>query len=161
MVFNIVIILLLLYGIYDGYRLGLAHEILRVVGFMFSLLIALFYARDFGQAIFANSNLVNNPLLCNSISFFILFLLAGVLARIIISLVDKITYIPLVHEVNAFGGAVIGFLIAYLSVLFILNVIAVLPNNQIKEQYNQSNVSEFIVHKTPLISHQLFKKWLR
>lgn len=69
MLFNIIIILLFVYGIYDGYRRGLVNEILRIVGFMFSLLFSLYYARDLSQAIFGHSSMINDQILSNSISF--------------------------------------------------------------------------------------------
>lgn len=161
MLFNIIIFLLLIYGAYDGYHRGLAQEILRIVGFLFSLFVSLYFSRDLSQAIFANSILINNQILCNSISFFIIFLISGIFVRMIISIVDKITHIPVINQLNAAGGTIIGLIIAYVSVLFILNVISVLPSNQITKQYHQSSVAEFIVNKTPIISHDLYEKWLR
>ncbi|GAA6112449.1 MAG: CvpA family protein [Apilactobacillus sp.] len=161
MLFNIIIILLFVYGIYDGYRRGLVHEILRIVGFMFSLLFSLYYARDLSQAIFGHSSLINDQILSNSISFFILFMLSGIIVRIVISIVDKLTHIPVIHQINSIGGTVVGLVIAYLTILFILNVISVLPDNQITQQYEKSSIANFMVNKTPVLSHDLYEKWLR
>ncbi|UQS85201.1 CvpA family protein [Apilactobacillus apisilvae] len=161
MLFTIIISLILLFSIYNGYRKGLAQEIIRIIGFLLTLLFSLIYSRTLTNVLFAHTNIINNRLLCNSISFFIIFIFLWIIVRVIIRLIDQFTSIPVIHELNSFGGGLMSFIISYLMIFLILNIILVLPDDNLKKQYYDSKAATFIVNKTPLLSHDLYKKWLR
>ncbi|GAA6237534.1 CvpA family protein [Apilactobacillus micheneri] len=161
MLFTIIISLILIFSIYSGYKKGLAQEIIRIIGFLATLLLSLLYSRNLSDILFSHTNIISNHLLCNSISFLILFIILSVVVRFIMRIINHVTSIPVIHELNSFGGALISFIISYFMIFLILNIILVLPDNNIKKQYYDSKVATFVVNRTPLLSHDLYKKWLR
>ncbi|WP_369346897.1 CvpA family protein [Apilactobacillus ozensis] len=63
-----------------GYKLGLVHELLTLVGYLISWVIALIYANDFTNFIKIDK-ITSNHMLSNAISFFIIFILMWILVR--------------------------------------------------------------------------------
>lgn len=161
MIFNALIVIVFIFNIHNGFKEGLVKAILKLVARIIALLIAFWYAKDLSQFIFSQTDLARDSLACNGISFLIIFLIVVIGFKIIIRFINQITRLPLLHQVNSLSGAILSFVVTYLLMFLILNVVITIPNDYLFNQYHNSSIAGFIVNETPMISHEIFQKWLR
>ncbi|WP_369404686.1 CvpA family protein [Secundilactobacillus odoratitofui] len=72
---------------------------------------------------------------------------------------NLITRLPLIHSVNALLGAATSFIVRYLLIFLILNILLLFPSQWVQQQYQVSSIAQSIVKKTPVMSKQLMKQW--
>jgi uncharacterized membrane protein required for colicin V production len=161
MIFNILIVIIFILNVQNGFKEGLVKAILKFIARIIEVLISFWYAKDLSQLIFSQTDLAHNYLGCNGISFFIIFLTTVIGFKIIIRFVDNVTRLPLLHQVNSLGGAILSFVVTYLLMFLILSILITIPNDYLVNQYHDSVIAEFIVNKTPMISHEVLQKLLR
>lgn len=81
------------------------------------------------------------------------------IVRLLSDLLSPITRLPLLHQLNALLGAAADLLIKYLFIFILLNFLLMFPDQSIQEQYQQSDVSQWIVKKTPILSDKMIQIW--
>lgn len=172
---NLIIIVLLLFGILMGLKRGFILQTLHLVGFITAFVIAtLYYAKlaphltlwipypDLtGEGAFA-SFLQMFPLktgFYNAISFAIIFFSVKVILQIIASMLDFVAELPILNIFNRMFGAILGFLEIYLILFIILFILALTPVASIQEWINNSSVALNIIESTPYLSDKIEGLW--
>ncbi len=95
----------------------------------------------------------------NAIAFAIIFFATKIILQIIASMLDFVAELPILHAVNRWLGAVLGFAEVYLLIFIVLYILALTPVSEIQAWINQSAVALFIVEHTPFLSEQVKSLW--
>ncbi|MGG0275385.1 CvpA family protein [Bacillus rhizoplanae] len=171
---DIIIIVLLVMGFLLGLRRGLVLQLVKLVSFIIAYLVAYWYCKDLAPALqkiipypFKPETNVPNWIDANSmetifyqaIAFIALFIITKIALTLLGQLLNMFTEIPVLKQVNALGGAILGFLEVYI-ILFVLIVIGtILPVEQVQTSLNTSTISKAIVNDTPILSEKVKELW--
>lgn len=172
---NLILIVLLLFGFLMGLKRGFVLQVFHLVGFIGSFIIAILYYKDLASKIslwipYPNISgegswavfLDNLPLetaFYNAVSFILIFLASKIILQIIASMLDFVSYIPLLSTINKFGGAILGFLEVYLYVFILLYILALTPVMAIQTRIQDSSIALFIIEHTPYLSDKMRSLW--
>ncbi|MFD0768264.1 CvpA family protein [Bacillus sp. CGMCC 1.60114] len=171
---DIIIIVLLVMGFLLGLRRGLVLQLVKLASFIIAYLVAYWYCKDLAPALqkiipypFKQEVNVPNWIDANSmetvfyqaIAFIALFIITKIALTLLGQLLNMFTEIPVLKQVNALGGAILGFLEVYI-ILFVLIVIGtILPVEQVQTSLNTSTISKVIVNDTPILSEKVKELW--
>lgn len=169
--FNIIIIVLLLFGFLMGLRRGFILQLLHLLGFVAAFVVAVLYynklaphlvlwipypelSSDGLWATFVQ-NLPLKAGFYNIIAFAIIFFATKILLQIIATMLDFVSDLPILNSVNKLLGSVLGFIEVYLIIFVILYVLTLAPVDFIQIRINDSSIALFIIEKTPLLSEKI------
>lgn len=172
---NLIIIILLFFGLIRGSKRGFVLQTLHLVGFIVAFMIASSYYAELsthltlwipypelsGDGVFI-SFLKTLPLetgFYNAISFALIFFGARIVLQIIAAMLDFVAELPLLNLVNRLFGAVLGFVESYLILFILLFILALTPVASVQEWINQSSIALNIIENTPYLSEQVEKLW--
>ncbi|MCH5462120.1 CvpA family protein [Lactobacillus sp. LC28-10] len=164
MVFTWGIIIILALGLISGYRRGFVSVVMSLLAYIVAWLIATIFSQTLAEFLFqsvtsTNSSAIATPRMLSGVVFFILFGLAYSIVRHIGRKLNLITRLPLIHSVNALVGAALNFIVRYLLIFLVLNLLLLFSNQWIKTQYQNSPIAQDIVKNTPVMSKQLIQSW--
>jgi len=161
MIFTIVILLLLLTALLGGFHRGFVIEVLHLVGTVAVLIFARVCYQSLGTTLrnlLGSLNLIDvstaSTLVINLVSFFILTTIGWAVIRLLGRLSRKITWLPVIKQVNSVAGGAVSFIISYLVIFVVLSLANLIPTNFIQTQMSSSPVASFIVEKTPGLTSQ-------
>lgn len=169
MIVTIGIILLLLVGVFNGMRQGAVKYILKFVGLIVVWLIAYMYYKPLAQHLkfitfdvskesalsFLNSEIV----FYNVIAFAIIFVVSSIVVKIIINLLNSVTRLPILKQLNGLIGAVLGFVIFYAVIFMVMNFLLLFSSETIQTAYQSSQLAQWMMTETPLLS-DYFYHWM-
>ncbi|MGF2383704.1 CvpA family protein [Lentilactobacillus otakiensis] len=163
MIFSIGIILILIFGFLRGLHRGFVNKILSLIGFLAATLVSIVgtspIAGWINQAIFQSGQNETAQLIIKWVVFAVLFGLVWRIVRLLSDLLAPITRLPLLHQLNSLLGGIADFIIKYLFIFILLNFLLMFPSQSIRDQYEQSDVSQWIVKKTPILSDEMIQIW--
>ncbi|MEK2586897.1 CvpA family protein [Lentilactobacillus buchneri] len=163
MIFTIGIILILIFGFFRGLHRGFVNEVLSLIGFLAATIVSIVgtspIADFINQAILKNGGNQTAELIIKWVIFAFLFGFVWRIVRLLSDLLSPITRLPLLHQLNALLGAAADLLIKYLFIFILLNFLLMFPDQSIQEQYQQFDVSQWIVKKTPILSDKMIQIW--
>lgn len=170
---NLLLLFFLILGTVIGLRRGFILQSLHLLGTVGSLIIARMYYAELAKHLvliipFPSAegnykseflNMVTNEMtFYNVVSFIIIFFMSKVILQIVATVFDYISQLPLLKQLNASLGAVLGFIECYLLLFFVLFLFSMMPNGWIQEHLQGSFISNFIVNYTPVLSG-IAKSW--
>lgn len=168
---DIILILLLLFGLFIGLARGFILQLLHLIGFITAFVVAAIYYDDLADILelwLPYKEITKNawpeflqalPLemaFYSIVSFAIIFFAVKIVLQIIANMLDFVASIPLINIVNKLLGAVLGFLEVYLLAFIILFVLALTPVEGIQTAINNSSIALLVLEKTPYFSGKLF-----
>lgn len=173
---TLVLLLFLLFGFLMGLKRGFILQVFHLVGFIIAFTVAVVYYSKLatrlelwipypelsGDGTWAHF-LQSLPLekgFYNAIAFAIIFFAAKIILQIIASMLDFVTYLPILHSINKIGGAILGFVEVYLIMFIILYIFALTPMASVQSWINDSSLALFIVEHTPFLSEKVKILWL-
>ncbi|GEO65959.1 CvpA family protein [Levilactobacillus spicheri] len=173
MLLSLGILLVLWLGFHRGYRRGLVLQVLLTVGYLAVWLVARLGARPLASGLgqfVGNLSLdssVSTVAASQSSSFFLnglafsAILTVGyfVVRRVAYGL-NRVTWLPVIHQVNSLAGGLINLAIRYLIIFLILNLLILLPSTSFQRTYQSSTVAQWVVKQTPVLSKQVMHWWL-
>lgn len=163
MIFTIIIILILVFGFTRGLHKGLVVEILNLAGILLSTVVGFIYTSPIAEFALNWLNHGNSTLGTQRAVKWLIFgiLVIGVwqIVRLVKSILIPVTKLPVIHQLNALLGGGINVLSSYLLIFFLLNLLLMIPNQAIVNQYEQSTVSQWIVKQTPILSDKMIQIW--
>ncbi|MHA6252078.1 CvpA family protein [Oceanobacillus sp. CAU 1775] len=170
---DLIIIILLLFGLFIGLNRGFILQLLHLIGFITAFIVAAMYYDDLAEKLklWIPYREVSDdgkwaeflqvlPLelsFYSIISFAIIFFAVKILLQIIASMLDFVASIPLIRSVNKLAGAALGFVEVYLIVFIILFILALAPVEPILDAINNSSLALFMLENTPYFSEKLFE----
>lgn len=172
--FNLVLLLFLMFGFFMGLKRGLILQILHLVGFIVAFAVAAMYCDDLGPKLALwipyselpestwASFLQTLPLekgFYNAVAFVLIFIAVKIFMQIIASMLDFVASIPVINSVNKLLGAVLGFIEVYLIAFIILYILALTPVETVQGWITGSPIALFIVEQTPYFSGKILDLW--
>lgn len=173
LILSLVILGVLIFGFRRGYRRGLVLQILNTIGYIIVWVAARFLARPLATGI---GQFIGNLSLDSSVSAVTAsqsssFFLNGLAFSAILTVgffivhrvaygVNKVTWLPVIHQVNSLAGGLINLVIRYVVIFLILNLMILLPVQGFQTSYQASPVAQWIVKQTPVLSKQVYHWWL-
>jgi len=173
LVFSLIILAVLYFGFRRGYRRGLVLQILNTIGYIIVWLAARFGAKPLAAGIgqFVGNLSLNSSVsavtasqssgfFLNGIAFSAILTVGFFITHRIAYTLNKVTWLPVIHQVNSLAGGLINLVIRYVVIFLILNLIILLPSTGLQKSYQASPVAQFIVKQTPVLSKQVYSWWL-
>lgn len=175
---TIILIVALLLGFYTGYRRGLALQLIRLVGYIISFILATKYYQslsDIVEMLVPFPSIQPNTSLAfydEATSFFlddafyhaITFILIGIIGWLVTNflslLFNRVMYYDFLNHANAIGGGVVNGLITYVIIFFIFFVFSLIPVEFIQQQFVDNPVAYNVVANTPFFSDFVAETWL-
>ncbi|GAX00350.1 CvpA family protein [Secundilactobacillus mixtipabuli] len=164
MIFSWGIIIILALGLMSGYRRGFVSVVMSLLAYIIAWLIATIFSQALAEFLFhaftsSNSAMIPIPRMLSGGVFFVLFGLAYSIVRRIGRDMNMITRLPVIHSVNALVGAFLNFIVRYLLIFLVLNLLLLFPNQWIQTQYQDSPIAQNIVKNTPVMSKEFIQMW--
>lgn len=172
MVLSIIILVLLIHGFRRGYRRGFVLTILDVVALLAATVFANLLAKPVGNFLsqllpspeFSGHNLlgesVTSTLFFNGLGFFIAVTLFWIVVRAIKRASRFFTRLPVIHLANALAGSILGVLIWYVVIFLALQLLMLFSIDWLTDQYQTSEIAQWIVEKTPGLTGSIYDWWL-
>ncbi|MTH52909.1 hypothetical protein GKZ89_05755 [Bacillus mangrovi] len=174
---DLIIAVILLGGILTGLRRGFIMQLVHLTGFILAYIVAYLYYDDLAPKLelwipypsmgqgqgaitfFAGAQL--EEAYYRAIAFAILFFGTKIAAQIIGSMLDFIAMLPVLKQLNRWGGSILGFAEVYLIVFILLFIGGLLPMENIQDAMGGSFLADAIVHHTPYFSDKVDELWIQ
>ena len=158
---DIIIILLLVMGFFLGLHRGFILQLVKLTSFIIAYLVAFIpYPFDKNVSVpeWIDANNIET-VFYQALAFIILFIITKIALSLLGNLLNMFAEIPVLKQVNAFAGAILGFLEVYI-ILFVLIIIGnILPIEQVQTPLQKSSISKIIVDDTPILSEKVKELW--
>lgn len=160
MIVDIIILIILLYGLFSGLMRGGVLQLFSLVGFIIAIIVARLFSSDLADIISSIIPTDNGAwlILYNVISFMIIYIVVRLIIRKIASVLNIVTKLPVIGFLNRIIGALLGFVQMYLVSFVIIIILFLIPMENVKELIEGSRVAMYMVNSTPVLS-ELFKTW--
>ncbi|HLR08356.1 MAG TPA: CvpA family protein [Bacillota bacterium] len=172
---DIILFLLLIFGLLMGLKRGFILQVLHLTGFIIAFVVAVLYydqlasklslwipypelSNDSAWAVFLNA-LPLETAFYNAISFALIFFVAKLALQLIASMLDFVASLPVLNSLNRILGAVLGFLEVYLIIFIVLSILALTPAENVQAWIADSPLALFIIEHTPYLSAKLKTLW--
>lgn len=173
-----IILIALFVGIYAGVRRGLVLQVVYSVGYILSFIVAKSYYLELSKYLemlvpYSQPGIGDEMLyydtfqklhldlaFYNALSFLIIILAGWLLTRIIGYMLNSLTFLPLIKQVNNLGGAVLGFLMQYFGIFLFLTFLTFIPFDFIQSQLAESGLADWIIVNTPYLSSMIYEWWV-
>ena len=163
-IFDIVILLVIVFYVYEGYSLGFTLAFLDLLSFIISFIAALQFYTNFAGVLIAFFAL---PIgIANAIAFFIIAVISEIVLTIVFRrLSARIpSFIPFagirafLKDANQLLGILPGLISAFIILAFLLSLIITFPSSPfVKQAVDDSVVASSLVSNTSLFEKQLKK----
>lgn len=175
---TLLIIIFLAIGFYSGARRGLVLQIVYTIGYIISMIVAKMYYRELASKIelyipYPSATAESKFVLFNqsvvfeldqafyAASAFLIILFGGwLVTKFIGMLCHKLTFIPLVKQVNSLGGGLLNLVVVYVGIFLFLTIFAMIPLDFVQNLYRNSGFARMIVNDTPFFSKAIYDWWV-
>src|SRR5699024_5876536 len=172
---SLIILFVLIFGFFMGLKRGFVLQLMHLVGFIISFVVASLYFRKLAShlalwipypelssdnvwAVFLNSMPLENAFY-NAIAFAIIFFSTKIILQIIASMLDFVANIPVLRSINKILGAALCFVEVYIITFIILFICALLPVEALQVKLKSSFLATLIVEHTPILSAAMKNMW--
>lgn len=179
MLLTIAILIILVLGVYGGARRGLVLQLVMTLGYFISYFVASQYYKILGEKLnlfipypaaseSTQFSFYNQAIgfgldqaFYNGVAFMLILFIGWLLTRFVGRLLNSLTYIPVLKQVNTLGGAALAFIVSYTGIFLILVLLTMLPFDSIQKAFNDSRLAQMIVENTPILSKQIYDWWIQ
>lgn len=172
---DIVLIILLLLGVIAGLKRGLILQLLHMIGFIASFIVAYMYYDKIAPKLTLwipyPSMDVDHPIqmilkdipfdevFYRAIAFVGIFIATRIVLGILASALNVVASLPIIKIVNRFGGAILGFVEMYLFLFILLYIAALIPVEIVQKTMIDSSLVDGMLTKTPYFSEHIKEWW--
>ncbi|RSK28092.1 CvpA family protein [Bacillus sp. HMF5848] len=174
---SIVLLVILVLGFLVGVRRGLILQLVHMTGFIIAFIIAFIYFDNLAprlrlwipystldeestiKFLFDTTGL--DEVFYRAFAFVIIFFSVKILMQIIGSMLDFLSHLPILKQVNAWAGGILGFIEIYLIMLVFLYIVALLPLNFIQDAIQESALAKTMIQHTPIFSAIIKNLWFQ
>lgn len=175
---TIVILIILFIGIYTGVRRGLVLQVIHTLGFIAAFFVAREYYQQlaeylemlipYAQPGVGDEMAYYNPIeilnldlaFYNAISFLLIFFVGWLVTRIVGYMLNSLTFLPIIQQVNTIGGGILGFAMQYLGIFLFLSFLTLIPFDIVQSQLTESTLADWIITNTPYLSRSIYDWWI-
>lgn len=176
--FTIIIIIILVLAFYQGYRQGLAMQMVRLLGYILSFVLANYYYEDLSKfieilvpfpALQPDSNLsIYNEAMSfylddafyKVLTFILILIISYLVTRILSVFLSRIRYYSFLDHANGLLGGLINLAMTYVGVFLFLFTLSLLPIEWVQQQFVDNPLLYWIVSQTPFLSDFAIESWL-
>ncbi|KID41548.1 CvpA family protein [Fructilactobacillus fructivorans] len=164
MLFTIIIIIVLIFSIVNGYHHGLVNELFSFISYLIAAVIAFVYVIPVADFLRSASNMIlathayTNTGFWRGLSFLITFVIVAVVLRWVSHLLNRIASLPVLRQLNSLLGAVVGAIISLLVMMLILDGLLLTNNDWVNTEYQNSTVSQMITMDSPHLFNQMINR---
>lgn len=176
--FTLLIIIILALAFYQGYRQGLAMQLVRLFGYLVSFVLANYYYEDLSKFIEilvpfpaiqpdTNFSIYNEAMsfyideaFYKVLTFILILIIGYIVTRVLSIFFSRIRYYDFLDQANGILGGIINLLMAYVAVFLVLFTLSLLPIEWIQQQFVNNPLLYWIVSQTPILSDFAIKSWL-
>lgn len=173
---DLAVLAILIIGFIVGLKRGFILQTIHLVGFIAAFIVAYIYYDQLApkltlwipypnlgssstlNLLFENANL--EDAYYRAIAFAAIFFAVKILLQIIGSMLDFVTHLPILKQLNVWAGGFLGFVEVYLLLFIVLYIAALLPIQAIQGPLNDSILAENIIKNTPVFSQQVKQLWI-
>ncbi|MFW5998178.1 MAG: CvpA family protein [Bacillota bacterium] len=154
-ILDIIIIILFLYFILNGYKRGFIRQTSKILGLIVALLIAIKQYQAF--TVHLTPFLDVPPPVLHFISFSIIFILFNLIIHILGTALKKATNLLLLGPVDQLIGALFGFVKSGVLVYVMIFILNEIPYDGVVAMIDRSYFASNLLELTPLIQQNLDK----
>jgi len=160
-----IIFILLVLGLATGYKQGLMIQLVKLVSFFASYVIALLFYKPLSKVLVewfpisqeSGSNLFSSlassePIagfIYTSAAFVLLLIVSGIILRLIGVILNGIAQLPVISTFNQVGGGIMGFIKNGLAIFLLLMIASALPLPAVQQTIQESVFGTFVVENSP------------
>jgi len=152
-VIDILISIILLYFIFEGYKKGFVKQTATILGILVSLYLAITRYAEFQY--FLKPYLNVSETFLQFISFAVIFLGVNIIIQILSNVLEKMTDNAFIKPVNQVGGALFGLIKGGVLVYFLLLILSEIPYQSLTDTINQSMFADRFLDLTPYVKENL------
>lgn len=152
-VIDILISIILLYFIFEGYKKGFVKQTATILGILISLYLAITRYAEFQY--FLKPYLNVSETFLQFISFAVIFIGVNIIIQILSNVLEKMTDNAFIKPVNQVGGALFGLIKGGVLVYFLLLILSEIPYQSLTESLNQSMFADRFLDLTPYVKENL------
>lgn len=175
---TLIILIFLFIGVYTGVRRGLVLQIVHTLGYVGSFYLAKKYyvmlaehlemLIPYSQPGIGDKMVYYDPIeilnldlaFYNAISFLIILFAGWLLTRILGYMLNSLTFLPIIEQVNTIGGGLLGFLMQYLGIFLILTFLTLIPFDFVQNLISESQLADWMITNTPVLSSAIYEWWV-
>ncbi len=175
---TIVLLLILANGFYNGARRGFVLQTVYTFGYFMAYFVAKNYyqilapklellipypsATEDSKFVFFSQQLglELDQAFYAAIAFLLILFLGWMVIRFVGVFLHRLTFFPVVKQVNTIGGGILGLFVAYVALFLILYALSMVPLDIVQNQFRQSGLARFMVQNTPVLSAQIYDWWI-
>lgn len=173
-----IILIILAYSFYTGYRRGLVMQLVQLLGYIITFILATKYFEPLSQyvemiipfpSVQQNTNLIFydeaqsflvDQAFYRAVTFVVIGLIGWLLTKFLAVFFTRITYYNVLSIVNYIGGGLINLLIAFVMIYIFLFILSLIPIEFIQQQFVDNPLAYRIVADTPFLSKWAAETWL-
>lgn len=175
---TLILVVILALAFYTGARRGLVLQIIYTAGYFISFMAAKHYYKTLAPKLelyipYPSATLDSKLVFFDhqisldldhafyaAIAFCLILLIGWGITRFIGIFFNSLTYVPFINEINWLGGGIMSFLVSYVALFLILQVLALIPLDLIQNQFAKSGLARFMVEQTPILSKEIYNLWI-
>ncbi|MFO7814784.1 MAG: CvpA family protein [Halanaerobiales bacterium] len=152
-VIDILISLILLFFIFEGYKKGFVKQTATVFGILISLFLAITRYAEFQY--FLEPYLNVSETFLQFISFAVIFIGVNIVIQILSNVLEKMTDNAFIQPFNQVGGALFGLIKGGVLVYFLILILSEIPYQSLTESLEQSMFANRFLELTPYVKENL------
>jgi membrane protein required for colicin V production len=141
---DIVIILIMAFSVFTGFKQGLVTALLSLIGFIVGIVLASNFYKQLGDVL----GFISSSNIANIVAFILILVVVMVIAAIVAGIIKAILHAIMLGWVDHVGGAVFSLLA---SVLTISAFLAILAKYTDSDLITGSAIAGFFLDKFPII----------
>ncbi|MGF3065994.1 CvpA family protein [Facklamia sp. P12945] len=167
---SVIVILILAFAFYSGYRSGMIMQIVRLLGYIITYIIATQYfdvlskwvemiipfpavQPDSQLALYTEAQtFLLDQTFYKLITFLIIWLIGWLLTNVLSILFTKVTYYSVLNISNRLIGGVLNFAVVYFIVFMVLYLLSLIPIEFIQQQFVNNPLIFRMVDSTPILT---------
>ena len=178
---DLFILLVLFIGAYSGYKTGIVLELIKAIGYVIVAILALDYYKMISEFFyllipyptpFAPES---NPYLYYSeefmfsmdmtyydmLGFLAIFFVGWTVVKFVIKLISyTLEKLKAPEPINGIGGGLVGFVVNYMGIFFILVVLTTIPYGFVQNNLKDSFIADKVITSTPIISDEVYRQFV-
>ncbi|MBM7584894.1 putative membrane protein required for colicin V production [Bacillus pakistanensis] len=173
---DLALLVILVIGFFIGLKRGFILQLIHMTGFIAAFIIAYMYYDQLApkltlwvpypvldkqstlNMIFEGANL--DQAYYRVIAFALIFFAVKIVLHLVGAMLDFLSHLPIIKQLNVFGGGILGFIEVYLMIFILLYIAVLLPIESVQNLINDSAIANMMVQNTPILSEQVKEWWI-
>ena len=178
---DLFILLVLFIGVYSGYKKGVVLQLLEAIGYVVAIIFALDYYKLISNYFYllipyptpfapeSNPYLYYNEEVMFSmdrtyydlLGFLAVFLVGWAVVKFLTKFISyTLDKLRAPEPISGIGGGIVGFLVNYLGIFFILVILTTIPYGFVQKNFKDSVIADKMITSTPKVSDEVYQVFI-